>query len=90
MKSTNKTYNNIYPFYESARQAKIERDERNKKQKKSNSLKQIKKREDCLKRATITEDSELESLLFNHRLRRKFKTIKAWIARFKYWSIDNK
>lgn len=51
------TYNNIYPFYESARQARTERRERNKEKKKENALKRIKIREDCLKKAVVTKDS---------------------------------
>jgi hypothetical protein len=51
------TYNNICPFYESARQARTERRERNKEKKKENTLKRIKIREDCLKKAVVTKDS---------------------------------
>jgi hypothetical protein len=57
------TYNNIYPFYESARQARTERRERNKEKKKENALKRIKIREDCLKRAIVTKGSELKKIV---------------------------
>jgi len=69
MSSNNKqVYNNIYPFYESARQARIERKELRKSKKAENNLKRNKIREDCLKRAVVTEGVELEALLVKNKL----------------------
>jgi hypothetical protein len=78
------TYNNIYPFYESARQARTERRERNKEKKKENALKRIKIREDCLKKAVVTKGSELEILLFKYNLMEKLKAY----LKFKYWAVS--
>jgi len=74
MSSNNKqVYNNIYPFYESARQARIERKELRKSKKAENNLKRNKIREDCLKRAVVTEGVELERILSKlHRAKQVF------------------
>ena len=84
MSYSNNIYNNIYPFYESARQARIERKERNKDKKQDNIRKRNKVREDCLERATVTEGSELKSLLTKDKLRKKFRFYIKNIG-FRYW-----
>ena len=72
-KDLEQTYNNIYPFYESARQARIERKELNKRRKSENNLKRDKIRKDCLERATVTEGAELERILSKlHRAKQVF------------------
>jgi len=68
MSNNKQVYNNIYPFYESARQARIERKELRKSKKAENNLKRNKIREDCLKRAVVTEGVELEALLVKNKL----------------------
>jgi len=68
MSNNKQVYNNIYPFYESARQARIERKELSKTKKSENALKRNKIREDCLKRAVVTEGVELEALLVKNKL----------------------
>jgi len=68
MSINKQAYNNIYPFYESARQARIERKELRKSKKAENNLKRNKIREDCLKRAVVTEGVELEALLVKNKL----------------------
>ena len=68
MSNNKQVYSNIYPFYESARQARIERKELRKSKKAENNLKRNKIREDCLKRAVVTEGVELEALLVKNKL----------------------
>ena len=70
MSSTKKPYNNIYPFYESALQARIEKAERNKEQKNINIRNQNERRKECLKRVVVTEASELTNVLAKSKFRR--------------------
>jgi len=73
MSINKQAYNNIYPFYESARQARIERKELSKTKKSENNLKRDKIRKDCLKRVTVTEGDELERILSKlHRAKQVF------------------
>jgi len=73
MSKNKQVYSNIYPFYESARQARIERRECNKEEKQDNICRRDKIREDCLERAVVTEGDELRSLLTRGKLRKKFR-----------------
>jgi len=73
MSNNKQVYSNIYPFYESARQARIERRECNKEEKQDNIRRRDKVREDCLERATVTEGAELERILSKlHRAKQVF------------------
>jgi DNA-binding helix-hairpin-helix protein with protein kinase domain len=55
-------YDNTYTSYESERQSRTDRAEAKKKKKNENIHKQLKKREDCLKKAVVTKGSELEKI----------------------------
>ncbi len=56
-------YDNTYTSYESERQSRTDRAEAKKKKKNENIHKQLKKREDCLKKAVVTKGSELEKIV---------------------------
>ena len=76
MSHSSNIYNNIYPFYESARQARLERKELRKKNKLENILTRDKMRNDCVERAIVTEGSELRSILIKHKFKAYIESIR--------------